>query len=524
MNLPRGNLKGVSHSITRVALLLVRGRYSGIVAAGLLLRLLVMPFSIGFDITLHTWISNLVAQGHIDVYRYYFEQFHTIYFLPNKPIEVAAGFPPLFYLLDGLYLLVLRSLHVLSFLRNWPIDNIFTIPMQNRVFFFMKALYIPFDLVGLVAFLKLFDERNRRTAAWAWMFNPLVIYVSYIWGQTDLMAATFIITAAYLAKKSTLNGKLSYGLASCISIGISASFKLFPLALLPVFSLILSKHTKRSIFYFVGAGLSPFLLAIPFISTPFIEMTIPYGNYLTSRNFSLGLPQFTIYFVFAAYLVILYYLYIVETDYSFDSLLVYSLATFTLLYGLSVWLPNWILWGTPLILLVVIRRPRTFLVYAVMLAAFFVFVQGWSNGIWLGMFKPLSASLISFPNLWDLIPRFYRTLIGLSYTAIGVSMLFVIYSARRHTENGKSTRPWQWLSLLLIPVLLALGTLILGAGYIHEHGLPLFGTAASSIASDPAFFAFYFVIMFAISVWAMLAAYAGRTKESMWRRPSPKPR
>ena len=137
-------------------------------------------------------------------------------------------------------------------------------------------------------------------------------------------------------------------------------------------------------------------------------------------------------------------------------------------------------------------------------------------GLWLLMIKqPLAMS-------WS--GMYEGTLIGLSYTAIGVSMLFVIYSARRHTENGKSTRPWQWLSLLLIPVLLALGTLILGAGYIHEHGLPLFGTAASSIASDPAFFAFYFVIMFAISVWAMLAAYAGRTKESMWRRPSPKPR
>lgn len=487
-------------------------RYSAIIAAGLLLRLLVMPFSIGLDITLHTWISNLVAQGHIDVYRYYFQQFHSIYFPPDKPIEVAAGFPPLFYLIYGLYLVALRNLHVFNFLGNWSMANIWVFPTQNRVFFFMKAFYIPFDLLCLAALLKLFEGEKQRIAAWAWMFNPFVIYVSYIWGQTDLMAAAFILTALYLAKKAIMDGKLSFGLASCVCIGISAFFKLFPLALLPVFSLILSKHTRKSSVYFIGAGLSPFLLVLPFISKPFIDMTLPYGVYLTARNLSYGLPQFTIYIVFAAYLAILYYLYFVENDYGFNNLLTYSLATFSLLYSLSLWLPNWILWGMPIILVAILLRTRIFLIYAVLVASFFVFVQGWGAGLWLYMFRPLSASLRSFPNLWDLLPRGYATLMGLSYTIIGTSVVFVTYYTRKHAEDDTAASPWQWVSLLLIPLVLVVATMILGATYLQQNGLPIFETLANSIAVDPEFFAFYFALICVVSLWGILAATSRRAK------------
>jgi hypothetical protein len=425
---------------------------------------------------------------------------------------VAVGFPPLFYLIDGIYLIVLRSLHVFNFLGNWPVDKMGAFPTQNRVFFFMKAIYIPFDLLGLVALLKLLEGEKLRSAAWAWMFNPFVIYVSYVWGQTDIMAATFVVTALYLAKKSIVDSKLSFGLASCISIGISASFKLFPLALLPVFSLILSKHTRKSLLYFIGAGLSPFLLVIPFISKPFIDMTLPYGTFLTSRNFSLGLPQFTIYIVFAAYLAILYYLYLVENDYGFNNLLVYSLATFSLLYGLGLWIPNWILWGMPIILVAVLLRTRIFLVYSVMVASFFVFVQGWDNWVWLYMFRPLSASLGSFPSLRDLLPRFYPTLLGLSYTVIGMSVFFITYYTRKHAENDTAAPPWQWVGLLLIPVLLVLATMVLGAGYLQQNGLPIFGTLTNSIAADPVFFAFYFALICVVSLWGILAATSGHAK------------
>lgn len=97
-----------------IAFLLV-SPYSTPIAAGVLLRLLLMPFAIQLDIVVHTWIASFVAQGRIDVYQYYYQRFGTSFFPPGTQNVPAAGFPPLFYLIDGLYLATLQALHVFNF-------------------------------------------------------------------------------------------------------------------------------------------------------------------------------------------------------------------------------------------------------------------------------------------------------------------------------------------------------------------------------------------------------------------------
>ncbi len=235
-----------------------------------------------------------------------------------------------------------------------------------------------------------------------------------------------------------------------------------------------------------------------------------------SRNITLGAipaPQFTFYLVPAAYSAIFFYLYLIEDDYRLCSLVVYSLAVFTMFYGIDGWLPNWILWVSPLVLYVVLRRPQMFQIYLLMLTSFFTFAQGGGNSLWIGLFRPLSESLLYFPNLWDLMPRFYPSLVGLAYTTISVSLLFITHNARKDVEAGELTPIWHWLGLILIPVFLALATFFLGVGYLQEHGLPILNTLLSSIAEDPSFFAFYFSLICVVSLWGIVAI-SRRSKRS----------
>ena len=486
---------------------IVVGPYSTIVAAGLLLRFLLMPFSIGPDITFHTWLGNLVAQGHIDIYQYCF-RFIQCPFTLNQPSYVP--FPPLFYLIDGLYLTILRFFHILTFLGTWQITNLNGYPTQNRLFFFMKALYIPFDLLGLMAFIKSLPPNLRKLGAWSWLFNPTSIYVSYVWGQTDIMVASFVMIAAYFANRFSLKNNVGDGLASSVALGISASFKLFPLAILPVLSLFLSRRVRKKFFLFLAAGLSPFLLMIPFLSNPFLQMIIPNADYLTARSLTaFGLPQFTIYIAIAVYLAILYYLYLQETDFSYANLLFYSLAIFTILYGLVVWLPNWLLWATPLALATILDRHRLLCVYSVLTLFYFVYVQAWGNAIWLGMFYPISESFFAFPNLANVIPTHFAFVVGLAYTTIGVSLATITFFSLKAPRNSRPKPSWsEWPALLLIPIILALVTWAL----VSHSRLDIMAAMSRAISADVPFFTFYFSALLAILAWLTITTIQGRIK------------
>ncbi len=483
-----------------------------------------MPFAIQGDIVFHTWIANFIIHGHLNVYNYYFQRFQSVNYPPGV---IITPFPPLFYVLDGAYLFILEKLGVFSFLGVWTTWNIpsaisetlsnpaYSIGSgayntQNRVFFFLKLPYLLFDIFGLVALLGVLEKKDRAAGAAAWMLNPFILYITYGWGQTDILAASFTVAALYFAKMMMATKRAKFGILACLSLGFAASFKPFALALLPIFSLFASKNTKTSWFQYFAAGLSPFILAIPFISRPFLQMIFAYGGYFTARNFNLPWgSQFTIYVAFAVYLALIYYLLVVE-DFGFDNLLTACLIVFSALYGLTVWLPNWILWGIPFVLLALLRRPKLFGVYLLTTIFYFVFVQAWGNALWLRLFFPLtdrtivSGPLGMFPNLWEVLPNYFTLLVGLAYTGIGTSMVFITYYTAKYGQATKrgGIRPIQWSIVLLIPILM--GGLSLFLDRARLVGQNITGTFLSKVFRDPVFFGFYFALIGLCLVWLVI--------------------
>jgi hypothetical protein len=506
----------------------VQSRTGLLLAAGLAIRFLVMPFSIQGDIVEQSWIANFLAQGHLNVYAFYYSTYGSVFFPPGSNFIPAAGFPPLFYFLQGGYIFLLSKLGLLAFTASWNYANLWLFPDQSRVFFLLKALFLPFDLLGLALFVKCIPRGYRFAGAVAWLFNPIFFYVSYVWGQTDIMAAAMTMLALYFAWSGIKSQNLRDCLLSCFAVGLAASFKLFALALLPIVAFFMWKSSKRFLGYYLIAGISPFVLVIPFLSRPFLESMLSYPGYILARNSPAIYPQFTIYATFAAYLILLYHLYFLSSDHSFDSLVTYGLALFAILYGLSVWLPNWLVWGMPFLLLFVFRKPKLFPVYVLVILFYFIFIQSWGNELWMQLFCPLtysgpcltslSGAFGRIPSLRDMVPGITTELSGLAYTGIGVSLGFMILCSSNRKMKGSAPRPRKWILTVLIPIAIALLTFAAGISYIVEHGFPLSQTLIARGTEDPYFFSSYLVAILVLTAWAVFAGIRGLPSSSKSRR------
>lgn len=491
-----------------------------------MLRLLLMPFAIQPDIVELSWVANFIIQGHVNVYVYYFQLFHTVYYPPGTTSTQAAQFPPLSYLFEAGYLGVLEKLGVFNFPAAWaqPANAmggvLYPDVAANRFYFIVKAPYLAFDILGLVMLLGVLEEKYRRAGAAAWMLNPFILYIAYGWGQTDLIPASLTLVALYLAKKTRIIKNMRDGLLACLALGLAASFKLYPLALLPIFAIFAARHTGKHWIPYIAAGLLPFALAIPFLSRPFMNQVLPLGGYLTARNFSLG-GGFTIFPILVIYVALIFYL-ISKDSLSFEIILSTSLAVFAAIYAFAIWIPNWFVWGVPFVLPVVITRPRLFGVYALLTPFYFMFASTWGNWLGLGLFFPLtdttltSGPISTFPNLWNMIP-IWSQFTNLAYTVIGTGMFFLVYYSIKHdsTANDQPVAPILWSALILMPI--SLGALALFLGRSYFAGFNLANTLASKINGDPAFFGFYFALLALTVVWLVAVIWRNWQRERATR-------
>lgn len=491
-----------------------------------------MPFTVQGDIVLNDWIANFATQGHLNVYVYYVELFGSEVFPPGaiasgqlgKGWIMAAGFPPLSYLLAGGYLWGLQAIRVFTFLGNWGYENLWIFPNQTRVVFFMKAMYVPFDFLFLWALLKTVGNRYRSTAYYAWAFNPFIIYVTYAWGQTDIIPASLTMIAIYFAKSSLSEDRLEKAILSCLALGLAASFKLFTLALLPVFAIIFARHLNRHILLFVLSGLSPFASALPFLSGPLLRSMFPFSDVVFQGGLQYsfqGELQYSLYIGFAAYLLILCNLYLAEGNYTFDRILAYGLAVFSIFFGFTAWAPNWFVWSLPFLLVAILRAPRLTSIYGFLALFYFLFVQLGKKVLWIGLFCPLTytgyclpdnvstyrGTLGSFPSFGDLMGPQLGTLVGLAFTGIAALVFYLTYciwvanQPADEEQRGMTT----WLVILAIPIALAVLNLFLAGTYVAEHGLPIIQTILTKITADPTFFFFYSALVILSSLWPLLA-------------------
>ncbi|MBI5123501.1 hypothetical protein HZA75_06610 [Candidatus Roizmanbacteria bacterium] len=345
---------------------------------GILLRLLIMPFTGHWDLTsLNQVADSLWHSGQSAAYSFYY-----------------AIYPPFTYLFLGLWQklispLVFSDFH--SFL-NDPVGVVFLNPHVFRYLFLLKLSYVFFDLgIGFLLYSLVEDKKKKEKIFKLWMLNPITLYATFAWGTIDLIPTFLVILALFLAKKQK-------GYWAVLALGLGVSFKAFPfLFLIPFCLTYFSSFKKRLKGIFLGllpfaATILPFLsdknFVLQFFSSEQLQVIQHAGFYIGREE------NISLYYIF--YSLLIFFLWSrYGVKYNFNWLFFLVIFVF---YALASFTPQWFIWGVPLLFLVMVENDISLFWYVLILAIYLFLVLMFEVTLNLGLLAPLEVTFLDYPS------------------------------------------------------------------------------------------------------------------------------
>ncbi len=212
----------------------------------------------------------------------------------------------------------------------------------------MKLPIILFDLLIAVLLIKLAPAGKKRVAGALWLFNPFSIYATYQFSEFDVIPTFFVLASFYLF--SIKKYSLPY-----FTLALGASFKLFPLFILPFWLLLDPRSLKQKLlglFIFLISFLvliSPIFLSVPSLKSVFLS-SMASGAF--QAVLELGSQK-----VLSIYLVLLSGLFIARALGYLKQLTIPSVIflIFGSLFALSHFHPQWMIWIMPFLILMLVK-------------------------------------------------------------------------------------------------------------------------------------------------------------------------
>jgi hypothetical protein len=378
--------------------------------AGILLRLLIMPFTGHWDLTsLHQVAQSLYSGGTNAAYQYYY-----------------AIYPPLAYIFLGFWQKIINPFlfsDFLSFLNNEVFVS-FSSSHALRYFFLLKIPYMFFDIgIGILLYSMMNEQEKKDKIFLLWFFNPITLYATFAWGTLDIIPTFFIVLSLFLVNKN-------HNMISAVMLGIGASFKAFPLLLLlPLCLISMSGVGKKKIFAIIF-GLAPFLL----ILFPFLKNSNFVASFFSSEQiqiiqhagFYIGRGEnLSLYYIFYALLILFLSNYKIKKEH----LSWFFFLVLFVFYAFSAFTPQWFVWGLPFFFMVCVHSnlSNKWLVFITIL--YFSIVLLFEVTLNFGLFAPLDISLLDYPSIGDKVSSFINTnrLMGIIRSCLSGIILWLVY-------------------------------------------------------------------------------------------------
>ncbi len=351
---------------------------------GLVIRLVLMATTLHPDIRGHNLAAYLISQkGELFTFYDHIHQLDRA-----DPIVRVYGdglfiYPPLAYWTHALFMFILGPLY------PWVTFDRLILDMGSLKQFsqglpllliLLKLPYLVADLVGLWLIAKYWPGERKLAAAVLWIFNPVIIYTSYMLGQFDIFIAVLLLAAAILA----VNKKTTW---AAVMIGLAAGFKPFPLLLAPFLGQGWKEKVKLT-------GLALVTYAVPLI--PYLG-SVAFKHYalLASQSDKLWyakvmvsggqyLPLFVVGLV-----ILLWWNY-----FSPKALPVWGwfMAVLLLFYSVTHYHPQWFVWITPILIMAATFSRRLWLPMGILFGCYLLIVLSFEPSLNLGLVG-LSGSL-----------------------------------------------------------------------------------------------------------------------------------
>lgn len=312
-----------------------------IVLSGLLVRLLLMPFSLHVDSRFTGDIAT-------------FPRFVQVW---NSPERESRNFlyPPLTYSTVSVYLLYLvrpfiqdlldRPISGLEARFNWVAS-----PYVFRNLFILKAWYLLPDLVIAFLLWRMLRGHPARTrvALAVWAFNPLVLYTAYFHGQFDLVPMFFVVLSLFFAQRDRPAWAAFW-------MGIGACYKNFPFAFLLPLVMVVDPTWRGRLKLFVVGVLPYVLFMLPEIKS-YVRMGTYFSDYFFPAGYDLGQGA-QVYFFFIFYASLLWYLY-QRKAHTFEDLWRACFAILLVYYQFSYFDLHYWVWIVPFAALYWVEYPK----------------------------------------------------------------------------------------------------------------------------------------------------------------------
>lgn len=381
---------------------LLKKPLSLILLAGILIRLILSAVTFHPDIQHFDLAGYVLGKGNlINFYDYTYNLSKDNQLLKHYPVALF-NYPPAIYFSVGALDWMLTSW------TNQDFHNKFLFDFKNTLGDFrlslhlilLKIPYLLFDIVTAYLLYSLFTTKREKVLAFSlWIFNPWVLYSTYMMGQFDIIPTFFVVLALYLVAKIADTNKRVY--LAALALGIGASFKIYPLLLLLPLAFLLKTWPKR--IFAILLGVLPYLITIlPFIGSVGFRTTALFANQMFKSLYAQipisGGESIILFLALVGffYLIYLYQVRVPLWQRFFIILILFFVFTH---YHLQ-----WFLWLTPFLILELLSNnfKHIFLLILIVISfvgAVFLFDQSLS----IGLFAPLNPLLYNGPSLWRLL-------------------------------------------------------------------------------------------------------------------------
>jgi hypothetical protein len=430
--------------------------------AGYLFRLAVMPLTGQHDVMFMPWMTHYINLGNFNIYAYLYKTFGER--VMHKP-AVWAPYPYGFYAYTSLWMEMLKMLGLVN-LSSW--DSIWEVAFPARLVFLFKAAYIPFDLV--IAYVLYRTTGGLGLALWAW--SPAALYSPFMMGQNDIYATAFAVAGVGAAAKSlrlNLQDKDQahlmpdrWAVLCSILLGLGASFKVFPLLLLPPLALLVTPNWRSRILLVAIGCLIFIIAALPFVTTPTFVQGVLFNVEGTNAvggatRLNMSLPPFLITYL-------LFLCAIAAAGSRPKAPQVAWSISFVLLASLFLLAPTpfyWLIWLTPFSIAIIPQHRRLLWAWLALQLAFVfaLFVQHRELGVALPIHLSSAFSQPSLPEILALLnpllaQPFTEAMLFLSRLLLGVSLAIVVVAVRKESKQPFTNQAL--LALVLTPIFIML--------------------------------------------------------------------
>lgn len=400
---------------------------------GILIRLFLSAITFHPDIQHFDLAGYVLGKGNIlNFYDYTYNLSKDDILLQNYPVALF-NYPPAIYFSVGAFDWILTSWTDQNFHKSFLFD-FKEVLGDLRLYLhliLLKIPYLPFDLTVAYLLFNFFNgKREKFLALTLWIFNPWVLYSTYMMGQFDIIPTTFVVLALYMVTKKTDSNKTVF--LAAIFLGMGAAFKIYPLLFLPPLAFLLNTWSKRILAMLLGVSIY-LITIVPFTGSSGFRSTALVANQIFKSLYAqISISGGESIILFLAFIGFFYFIYLYQMGQAKD-LWQRFFIILLLFFVFTHYHTQWFVWLTPfLVIELIYNNFKHYFLMIVIAIAFLGTVSLFEQSLSIGLFTPLNPDLYGGPSLWKSLKisidsNFFRSLFQTLFVCVAGYFIYYYF-------------------------------------------------------------------------------------------------